>query len=112
MQKPVWNIFLPRVGFAWSIKNDTVIRGGVGFFAYNYSMDLYGGEGGAQMGFGATSQGNISDPLSAAGDTGWISGTGNTTPLYLSSSAADDGQRPALHSGFEEPGVLHHQSRL
>ncbi|MGA8500848.1 MAG: hypothetical protein WB683_04825, partial [Candidatus Sulfotelmatobacter sp.] len=88
LQKPVWDIFLPRVGFAWSVKNDTVIRGGVGFFAYNYSMDLYGGEGGAQMGFGATSQGNISDPLSAAGDTGWISGTGNTTPLYLSSSAA------------------------
>ena len=88
LQKPVWNIFLPRVGFAWSVKNNTVIRGGIGFFAYNYSMDLYGGEGGAQMGFGATSQGNISDPLSAAGDTGWISGTGNTTPLYLSSSAA------------------------
>ncbi|HTC49954.1 MAG TPA: carboxypeptidase-like regulatory domain-containing protein [Candidatus Aquilonibacter sp.] len=87
LQKPVWNIFLPRLGFAWSLKNDTVIRGGAGFYAYNYSMDLYGGEGGAQMGFGATSQGNISDPLSAAGDTGWISGTGNTTPLYLSSSA-------------------------
>ncbi len=87
LQKPVWNIFLPRVGFAWSLKNNTVIRGGVGFFAYNYSMDLYGGEGGAQMGFGATSQGNVSDPLSATGDTGWISGTHNTTPLYLSSSA-------------------------
>jgi hypothetical protein len=50
-------------------------------------MDLYGGEGGAQMGFGATFQGNVSDPLSAAGDIGWIKSTGNTTPLYLSSSA-------------------------
>jgi hypothetical protein len=88
LQKPVWNLFLPRVGFAWSLKNDTVVRGGIGFYAYNYSMDLYGGEGGAQMGFGATSQGSNSDPLSAVGDTGWISGTGNTTPLYLSSSAA------------------------
>src|SRR5580658_2256362 len=88
LQKPVWNIFLPRVGFAWSVKDNTVIRGGVGLFAYNYSMDLYGGEGGAQMGFGATSQGNISDPARASGDIGWISGTGNTTPLYLSSSAA------------------------
>ncbi len=88
LQKPVWNIFLPRLGFAWSVKDNTVVRGGVGFFAYNYSMDLYGGEGGAQMGFGATSQGNISDPDRGSGDIGWISGTGNATPLYLSSSAA------------------------
>lgn len=88
LQKPIWNIFLPRVGFAWQFKPETVIRGGAGLFAYNYSMDLYGGEGGAQMGFGATSQGSNSDPNSAAGDTGWIAGTGNATPLYLSSSAA------------------------
>ena len=87
LQKPVWNIFLPRGGFAWQIKPDTVIRGGGGLFAYNYSMDLYGGEGGGQMGFGATFQGSNSDPNSAAGDTGWIAGTGNSTPLYLSSSA-------------------------
>jgi len=87
LQNPIWNIFLPRAGFAWSFRPDTVIRGGAGLFAYNYSMDLYGGEGGAQMGFGATSQGNISDPDSGAGDIGWISGTGNSTPLHLSSSA-------------------------
>ena len=87
LQKPVWNIFLPRVGFAWSWRPNTVIRGGAGFFAYNYSMDLYGGEGGGQMGFGAAFQGSNSDPNAAAGDTGWIAGTGNTTPLYLSSSA-------------------------
>jgi hypothetical protein len=88
LQKPVWDIFLPRVGFAWSWRPNTVIRGGAGLFAYNYSMDLYGGEGGGQMGFGAAFQGNNSDPNAAAGDTGWIAGTGNTTPLYLSSSAA------------------------
>jgi len=88
LQKPAWNIFLPRVGFAWSWRPNTVIRGGVGFFAYNYSMDLYGGEGGGQMGFGAAFQGSNSDPNAAAGDTGWIAGTHNATPLLLSSSAA------------------------
>jgi hypothetical protein len=88
LQNPDWSIFLPRVGFAWSWRPNTVIRGGAGFFAYNYSMDLYGGEGGGQMGFGAAFQGSNSDPNAAAGDTGWIAGTGNATPLYLSSSAA------------------------
>jgi Carboxypeptidase regulatory-like domain len=87
LQKPVWNIFLPRAGFAWLVTPNTTIRGGAGLFAYNYSMDLYGGEGGGQMGFGAAFQGSNSDPNAAAGDTGWVAGTGNTTPLLLSSSA-------------------------
>src|SRR5271170_588140 len=38
LQKPVWDLFLPRAGFAWSVKDNTVIRGGIGFYAYNYSM--------------------------------------------------------------------------
>lgn len=87
IEKPIWSFFLPRAGFAYTLKNNTTIRGGAGFFAYNYSMDLYGGEGGGALGFGSTVQGSNSDPLAAAGDTGWIAGTGNTTPLYLSSTA-------------------------
>ena len=87
LQKPLWNLFLPRVGFAWAVKRDTTVRGGFGIYAYNYSMDLYGGEGGGEMGYGASYSGGNSDPNSAAGDTGWIASP-NTTPLYLSSSAA------------------------
>ena len=87
LQKPVWDIFLPRAGFAWAVKPNTTIRGAAGFYAYNYSMDLYGGEGGAQMGFGSASQGSNGDPNAAAGSTGWIAGTTNTTPLYLNSNA-------------------------
>jgi hypothetical protein len=89
LMKPIWDIFLPRVGFAWQPRPNTTVRGGFGMFAYNYSQDLYGGEGGGQLGYGATFQGSNSDPNSAAGDKGWVSGCpGNTTPLLLSSSAA------------------------
>jgi hypothetical protein len=105
LQKPVWDIFLPRAGFAWQVKPNTVVRGGGGFFAYNYSMDLYGGEGGGQMGFGATFQGNNSDPNASAGDTGWIQGTGNSTPLYLSSSAAMWTNAENYIKGSTNPGA-------
>jgi hypothetical protein len=65
LQKPVRAIFLPRVGFAWSVRNDTVVRGGFGMYTYNYSQDVYGNG----VGFGATttSSGNTSDPLSGSG---------------------------------------------
>ena len=86
LEKPIWTLFLPRAGFAYTLNNKTTIRGGAGSFAYNYSMDLYGGEGGP-LGFGTTFSGSNSDPNSSAGDTGWIAAP-NTTPLYLSSSAA------------------------
>jgi len=77
LQKPVRNIFLPRVGFAWSLRNDTVVRGGFGMYSYNYSQDVYGGG----VGFGAltTSTGTASDVNA---------GTGPTPLVLLSASAA------------------------
>jgi hypothetical protein len=104
LEKPIWNIFLPRAGFAWLARPNTTVRGGVGFFAYNYSMDLYGGEGGGQMGFGAAFQGSNSDPTAAAGDTGWIAG-GNPTPLYLSSSAAMMANALPYIAASRDPGT-------
>jgi len=78
LQKPVRNIFLPRVGFAWSIRNDTVIRGGFGMYSYNYSQDDYGNG----IGFGAltTSKGTAADPLNGLGPNPLVS---------LSASASD-----------------------
>ena len=77
LQKPIYDIFLPRVGFAWSVLNDTVVRGGFGMYSYNFSQDDYGNG----IGFGAlnTSSGNASDPNQ---------GTGPTPLITLSSSAA------------------------
>lgn len=57
LQKPVWDIFLPRVGFAWLIRNDTTVRGGYGLYSYNFSQDIYGGG----IGFGSNSSGNAAD---------------------------------------------------
>jgi hypothetical protein len=76
LQKPVRNIFLPRVGFAWSLRNDTVVRGGFGMYSYNYSQDDYGNG----VGFGAltTSRGTAADVNA---------GTGPTPLILLSSSA-------------------------
>jgi hypothetical protein len=77
LQKPDKTIFLPRVGFAWSIRNDTVVRGGFGMYSYNYSQDVYGNG----IGFGAltTSGGGSTDPHA---------GTGPAPLVTLSESAA------------------------
>jgi len=77
LQKPIWDIFLPRVGFAWQVMNNTVVRGGFGMYSYNFSQDTYGNG----IGFGSlgTSTGNASDVNS---------GTGSNPLISLSASAA------------------------
>jgi len=77
LEKPIYNIFLPRVGFAWSWRPNTVLRGGFGMYSYNFSQDTYGqGIGAGSLG---TSTGNASDVNA---------GTGPQPLIYLSSSAA------------------------
>jgi hypothetical protein len=67
LQKPVRNIFLPRVGFAWSLRNDTVVRGGFGMYSYNFSQDVYGN--GIGIGGLGTSRGDTTDPNAGKGPT-------------------------------------------
>jgi hypothetical protein len=77
LQKPIYNIFLPRIGFAWSFRPDTVVRGGFGMYSYNFSQDDYGNG----IGFGAlgTSKGDVTDVNH---------GTGPNPLIALSASAA------------------------
>lgn len=77
LQKPVRDIFQPRVGFAWSLRNDTVVRGGFGIYSYNFSQDVYGNG----IGFGGlgTSKGDTTDPNA---------GTGPNPLVALSATAA------------------------
>jgi hypothetical protein len=92
LQKPIWDIFLPRLGFAWQVMNDTVVRGGFGMYSYNFSQDDYGNG----IGFGAlgTSSGNATDVNS---------GTGPNPLVFLSSSAAVAG--PALNYVVGSPNA-------
>lgn len=75
-QKPIYNIFLPRVGFAWSFMNNTVLRSGFGMYSYNFSQDVYGG--GIGSGSVNTNSGNYNDVNAGTGQA----------PLTLSSPDA------------------------
>lgn len=55
IQKPIYDIFLPRVGFSWAAKNNLVVRGGFGIYSYNWSIDRYAG---GYEGFGTNSTGS------------------------------------------------------
>ena len=61
LQAPKYNIWLPRVGFSYQIRPNTVIRGGIGIYASSWSEDNYGGgEGnafGSSGGYGDNTKG-------------------------------------------------------
>jgi len=82
LQKPIYNIFLPRVGFAWSPTKfrNTTVRAGFGLYSYNFSEDTYGQGLGA--GATGTSQGDVTDVNNGVGPNPLIS---------LSASAATAG---------------------
>jgi len=64
LQKTAWDVFAPRIGFAWSPKNNWSLRGGWGIFDMMEGANSYGGSPGtgwATQGF-ATST-NLLTPI-------------------------------------------------
>lgn len=57
LQKPKYDIWLPRVGFAYAPNLKTTVRGGFGVYAASWSEDTYGGGLGNAFG----SSGNYND---------------------------------------------------
>jgi hypothetical protein len=105
LQKPIWDIFLPRLGFAWQMRPNTVIRGGFGLYAYNYSQDIYGGG----LGFGSNNTGSAADAALGTGTTPLINldasaaTASGTLPYVLASRNPADYIRTGLNKQFS-PG--------
>lgn len=57
LQKPKYNIVLPRLGFSWGIRNNTVLKGGMGIYTATWSEDRYG----AGLGAAFSQSGNDGD---------------------------------------------------
>ena len=85
LQKPVYDTFLPRVGFAYLLNPKTTITGGFGLFAYNWSNDQYGGGMGQAFG----SKGSVNDNTNGLAPVVILSGSGASLP-YVSNSTAPD----------------------
>jgi hypothetical protein len=82
IQNSVYSTFLPRFGFSYELNPNTVIRGGFGIYAYNWSNDTYNG---GVMGAAFGSQGNVTDSTNGVTPVVILSGSGANLP-YLAAS--------------------------
>lgn len=106
LEDTVANIFLPRIGFAWSPSNKWTVRGGFGIFAYGWSLDSYG----AGMGYGSNSTGNYTTPDNIT-PAAVLSGTGAGLP-YVSASkdaGAYNGQGGIPYQKYNTPVARNYQ---
>ncbi len=95
LQAPEYKTILPRVGFSWLPHPTTTIRGGFGMYAYNLSLDTYGGGMGGEV----SSSGGIADQTNGVLPITQFSGTGTNfqtgAPLPYTAASAD----PARFNG-------------
>jgi hypothetical protein len=90
LQAPVWNTWLPRVGFSYARGPKTVVRGGVGLYGYTWSNDTYAPGMGNALAF----NGSIDDS------------TNGTDPVVLLASNGSTGYQPnglSVNSAFVKP---------
>jgi Carboxypeptidase regulatory-like domain/TonB dependent receptor len=101
IQDSVYSTFLPRLGFAYQLDPNTVIRGGFGLYAYNWSNDTYNG---GVMGAAFGSQGNVTDSTNGVSPVVILSGTGANLPYIAASTdpAAFNGSN-VNYAQFHQP---------
>jgi hypothetical protein len=106
-QANVYSGVLPRVGFAYTPRPDTVIRGGWGMYTTLWSVDQYGNA----KGQGYSESGNAQDQTNGVNPVTTLSGPGvfygTTTPLpYVKASTspiAYNGQNALNYDPYHTP---------
>jgi hypothetical protein len=83
IQNSVYSTFLPRFGFAYQLDPNTVIRGGFGLYAYNWSNDTYNG---GVMGAAFGSAGSVTDSTNGVAPVVILSGSGANLPYIPTST--------------------------
>jgi Carboxypeptidase regulatory-like domain len=100
IQNGVYDTVLPRVGFSYQLDPNTVLRGGFGLYAYNWSNDTYnGGVMGGAFGF----KGNVTDQTNGVTPVVVLSGTGSNL-AYVGASTD-----PTAYNGQNVNFVAYHQ---
>ena len=106
---PVHDTFLPRVGASWSPRPDTTVDGGFGLYAYNWSLDNYGGNNTSSgMGAAISHSGSVSDqtngitPITKLDGSGTIFGTTTALPYTAGSTS------PAEYNGQAVGYISYH----
>jgi hypothetical protein len=100
MQAPVYNTFLPRIGFSYLLNQSTTVRGGFGLFAYNWSNDTYNG---SVMGGAFGGNGDVKDQTNGISPVVVLSGSGSNLPFVQSPTD------PAAFNGQTQNYVQYHQ---
>lgn len=108
LQRPKYNIVLPRVGFSWQVNNSMVLRGGIGVYASTWSEDTYGGGLGNAFGqsgnYGDTTNGicpvvEVGADGSAPDTTDPGCGSGTYNPSSINSKFLNSPTTPWARNG-------------
>ena len=110
LQKPVWNNWLPRVGFAYLLGTRTTIRGGFGVYTFPWNVDSYGGG----LGQAFTNTGNETDSTGNVAPVVLLSSDGNTNYQGEKGAAinARYGRRPPTPDAYNGLAVSFYQYTL
>jgi hypothetical protein len=106
-QANVYSGVLPRIGFAYTVHADTVIRGGWGMYTTPWSVDQYGNAKG--VGYGqsgsAQDQTNGVTPLTTFSGPGVFYGTATPLPYVNASTSSTDynGQNTPNYDPYHTP---------